>query len=106
MNKSFCLKTDSDMNIRDHNDKIIVPKELNLKNIQKIIRIPITPKCQLKCDTFSEKQLLRKFYGHRHDLINYWISVKKYVLQMTTDMFHLSKALPCPFLIHDLSSDL
>jgi hypothetical protein len=57
MKKSFCLKTNSDMNIRDHNDKIIVPKELNLKNIQKIIRIPITPKCQLKCDTFSEKQL-------------------------------------------------
>jgi len=95
------------MNIRDHNDKIIVPKELNLKNIQKIIRIAITPKCQLKYDAFSEKQLLRRFYGHRHDLVNYYgISVNNSELQMTTDMFHLSKALPCPFLIHDLSSNL
>jgi hypothetical protein len=36
--------------------KIIVPKELKLKNIQKEIRKPITPKCQLRWDTFHKKK--------------------------------------------------
>jgi len=36
------------INIRNHNNKIIVPKEFLLKNILKVIRKPITPKCQLK----------------------------------------------------------
>jgi hypothetical protein len=45
------------------------------------------------------KSSLRKFYGRNHDLLDrYGISVS----QMTTDMFHLSKTLPGPFLIHDL----
>ena len=44
------------MNIRNHNNKIIVPKELKLKNIQKEIRKPITPKCQFKWDTIYEKK--------------------------------------------------
>jgi late competence protein required for DNA uptake (superfamily II DNA/RNA helicase) len=47
---------DSNLNIRNHNNKIIVPKELKLKNIQKVIRKSITPKCQLKWDTFYEKK--------------------------------------------------
>jgi len=48
------------------------------------------------------KSSLRTFYG-RHDLVNrYGISVS----QMTTDMFHLSEALPGPFLIRYLSSGL
>jgi hypothetical protein len=54
--KSLGLKIDSNLNIRNHNNKIIVPKELKLKNIQKEIRKPITPKCQLKWDTFYEKK--------------------------------------------------
>ena len=33
MNKSLGLKIDSNLNIRNHNNKIIVPKELKLKNI-------------------------------------------------------------------------
>ena len=42
---------------------------------------------------------LRKFYGRNHDLVDrYLISM----LQMTTDMFHLSYAPPGPFLVHDL----
>jgi len=46
---------------------------------------------------------LRKFYGRHHDLVNCCgISLS----QMTTDMFHLSEALPGPFLFHDLSPDL
>ena len=45
------------LNIRNQNNIIIVPKELKLKNIQKVIRKPITPKCQLKWDTFYEKQI-------------------------------------------------
>jgi late competence protein required for DNA uptake (superfamily II DNA/RNA helicase) len=49
--KSSGLKIDSNLNIRNHNNKIIVPKELKLKNIQKEIRKPITPKCQFKWDT-------------------------------------------------------
>jgi len=49
------------------------------------------------------KSSLRKIYGHHHDLVDrYGISVS----HMTTDMFHLSEALPGPFLIHDLSPDL
>ena len=43
---------------------------------------------------------LRKIYGRNHNLVDrYGISM----LQMTTDMFHLSNALPGPFLVHDLS---
>jgi len=43
------------------------------------------------------KSSLRKLYGRHHDLVNcYGIAVS----QMTTDMFHLSSALPDPFLIH------
>jgi hypothetical protein len=43
---------------------------------------------------------LRKFYGRNHDLVDRnGISVS----QMSTDMFHLSQALPGPFLVHDLS---
>jgi hypothetical protein len=49
------LKIDSNLNIWNHNNKIIVPKEPKLKNIQKEIRKPITPKCKLKWDTFYEK---------------------------------------------------
>jgi hypothetical protein len=45
------------LNIRNQNNIIIVPEELKLKNIQKVIRKPITPKCQLKWDTFYEKQI-------------------------------------------------
>jgi hypothetical protein len=33
----------------------IVPKELKLKNIQKVIDKAITPKCQLKWDISYEK---------------------------------------------------
>jgi late competence protein required for DNA uptake (superfamily II DNA/RNA helicase) len=54
--KSLGFKIDSNLNIRNHNNKIIVPKELKLKNIQKEIRKPITPKCQLKWNTFHEKE--------------------------------------------------
>ena len=35
---------------------MIVPKELKLKNIQKVIYKAITPKCQLKWDIFYEKK--------------------------------------------------
>jgi late competence protein required for DNA uptake (superfamily II DNA/RNA helicase) len=61
--KSLGLKIDSNLNIRNHNNKIIVPKELKLKNIQKEIRKPITPKCQFKWDTFYEKKF------------NFWILI-------------------------------
>jgi hypothetical protein len=45
------------------------------------------------------KSSLRKFYCRHHDLVDrYGISVS----QMTTDMFHLSLALPVSFLINDL----
>jgi hypothetical protein len=44
------------LNIRNHNNKIIVPKELKLKNIQKEIRKLITPKYQFKWDTIYEKK--------------------------------------------------
>ena len=48
MKQSFGLKPDCDLNIRNHNNKIIVPKELKLKNIKKVIGKSITSKCQLK----------------------------------------------------------
>jgi hypothetical protein len=49
------------------------------------------------------KSSLRTFYGRHHDLVDrYGISVS----QMTTDWFHLSWELPCPFPIHDLSPGL
>ena len=49
------------------------------------------------------KSSLRKFYGRHYDLVDpYGISVS----QMIMDMFHLSWALPGPFLIHDLSPAL
>ena len=53
------------MNIRNHNNiKIIVPKELKLgKKTQKEIGKSITPKCQLKWDTFYEKQLSGNQFG-------------------------------------------
>jgi hypothetical protein len=44
------------LNIRNQNNKIIVPKELKLKNIQKVIDKAITPKYQLKWDIFFEKK--------------------------------------------------
>jgi hypothetical protein len=45
---------------------------------------------------------LRTFYGRNHDSVDcYGI----FVSQMTTDMFHLSQALPVPFLVHDLSKN-
>ena len=47
-NKSLGLKIDSNLNIRNQNNKTIDPKELKLKNIQKVIDKAITPKCQLK----------------------------------------------------------
>ena len=38
----------------------------------------------------------RKFYGRNHNLVDrYGI----YMLQMTTNMFHFSEALPGPFLV-------
>jgi len=37
MNKSLGLQIDSNLNIRNQNNKIIIPKELKLKNIQKVI---------------------------------------------------------------------
>jgi hypothetical protein len=46
------------------------------------------------------KSSLRKFDDPHHDLVyRYGISVS----HMTTDIFYLSRALPDPFLIHDLS---
>ena len=48
----------------------------------------------------ESKSSLRKLYGRHHDLVErHSISVS----HMTTDMFHLSLALPGPFLIQDLS---
>ena len=55
MNKSLVLKIDSNLNIRNQNNKMIVPKELKLKNIQKVINKTITPKCQLKWEISYEK---------------------------------------------------
>jgi hypothetical protein len=54
MEKSLSLKIESNLNIRNHNNKTIVPKEFKFKNIQNIIRKPIRPKCQLKWDTFYD----------------------------------------------------
>jgi hypothetical protein len=53
------------LNIRNHNNiKIIVPKELKLgEKTQKEIGKSITPKCQLKWDTFYEKQLSGNQFG-------------------------------------------
>jgi hypothetical protein len=48
MNKSLGLKIYSNLNIRNQNNNIIVPKELKLKNNQKILDKAITPKCILK----------------------------------------------------------
>jgi hypothetical protein len=50
-NASLGLKTDSNLNIKNQNNKIIVPKELKLKNSKKVIHKQITPKCQIKWDT-------------------------------------------------------
>ena len=36
MKQSFGLKPDCNLNIRNHNNKIIVPKEHKLKNIKKV----------------------------------------------------------------------
>ena len=55
MNKSLGLKIDSNLNIRNQNNKMIVPKELKLKNIQKVIDKAITPKYQLKWEISYEK---------------------------------------------------
>ena len=55
MNKSLGLKIDSNLNIRNQNNKMIVPKEQKQKNIQKVIDKAITPKCQLKWDISYEK---------------------------------------------------
>ena len=55
MNKSYGLIIDRNLNIRNQNNKIIVPKELKLKNIQKVIDKAITPKCQLKWEISYEK---------------------------------------------------
>jgi late competence protein required for DNA uptake (superfamily II DNA/RNA helicase) len=56
MKKSLCLKTDSNLNIRNQNNEIIVPKELKLKNSKKVIHKQITSKYQIKWDTFYEKK--------------------------------------------------
>ena len=55
MNKSLGLQIDSNLNIRNQNNKMIVPKELKRKNIQKVINKAITPKCQLKWEISYEK---------------------------------------------------
>ena len=56
MKKKREKKINRNLNIRNHNNKIIVPKELKLKNFQKVIGKPIMPKCQLRLDTFHEKK--------------------------------------------------
>ena len=56
MKKSFGFRLNSNLNIGNQNNKIIVPKELKLKNIQKVIDKAFTPKCQLKWDIFYEKK--------------------------------------------------
>ena len=55
MNKPLGLKIDSNLNIRNQNNQMIVPKELKLKNNQKVIDKAITPKCQLKWEISYEK---------------------------------------------------
>ena len=56
MNKSSGLKLDSNLNIENQNNKIFVPKELNLKYIQKAMYKAFIPKCQLKWDIFYGKK--------------------------------------------------
>ena len=58
MHKIKSYGVDSNLNIRNHSNIIIVPKELKLKNIQREIRKPITPKCQFKWDTQFMKRNL------------------------------------------------
>jgi len=49
------------------------------------------------------KSSLQQFYGRHYKLVDrYGISVS----QMTTNTFNLSKTLPGPFLIYDLSPDM
>jgi hypothetical protein len=55
MNESLGLTIDSNLNIINQNNKTIVPPELKLKNIQKLIDKAITPKCQLKWKISYEK---------------------------------------------------
>jgi hypothetical protein len=43
MNESLGLTIDSNLNIINQNNKTIVPTELKLKNIQKLIDKAITP---------------------------------------------------------------
>jgi late competence protein required for DNA uptake (superfamily II DNA/RNA helicase) len=57
MKKALGLKIDTNLNIRNHHNAIFVPKVLKLKNIQKVIRKQITPKCQSKWDTLYEKKI-------------------------------------------------
>jgi hypothetical protein len=42
MKISLCLKTDSNLNIGNQNNEIIVPKQLKLKNSKKVIHKQIT----------------------------------------------------------------
>jgi hypothetical protein len=44
------------MTLTIYHNAIFVPKVLKLKNIQKVIRKQITPKCQSKWDTLYEKK--------------------------------------------------
>jgi hypothetical protein len=43
------------LNIRNQNNEIIVPKELKLKNSKKVIHKQITSKYQIKWDTLYDK---------------------------------------------------
>ena len=61
--KSLGLKIDSNLNIRNHNNKIIVPKELKLKNIQKEIRKPITPNVNSNGIQFMKRNLTGYQFG-------------------------------------------
>ena len=56
MNKSSGLKLDSNLNIENQNNKIIVPKELKLRYIKKVMDKAFTSKCQLKWDIFYGKK--------------------------------------------------
>ena len=55
MNKSLGFKIDCNLNIRNQNNKMIVPKELKLRNIQNVIDKAITPTFQLKWEISYEK---------------------------------------------------
>jgi late competence protein required for DNA uptake (superfamily II DNA/RNA helicase) len=90
--KSLGLKIDSNLNIRNHNNKIIVPKELKLKNIQKEIRKPITPKCQLKWDTFYEKKF---------NWISIWYILNKIKCKQSTGYSSVSALLEQLFYYYD-----